>query len=105
MPDISVVVLNYNTRDVLRDCLHSLLDDPARLDLEVIVVDNASGDGSADMVRREFPRVTLIANVENEGYPCGNNRGIRVSSSPYVLLLNPDTLDRWRYPADHVRIP
>jgi len=92
MPDISVVALNYNTREMLRDCLHSLLAHPDGLDLEIVVVDNASTDGSADMVRQEFPRVALIGNEENEGYSCGTNRGIRASSAPCVLLLNPDTV-------------
>jgi GT2 family glycosyltransferase len=92
MPDISIVALNYNTRDLLRECLRSLLENHDDLDLEIIVVDNASGDGSADMVRQEFPQVALIENDENEGYSCGTNIGIRVSSAPYVLLLNPDTL-------------
>ncbi len=92
MPDISVVALNYNTRELLRDCLLSLFHTCADLDLEVIVVDNASKDASADMVREEFPGVKLIANSENTGYSRGTNVGIRASSAPYVLLLNPDTV-------------
>ncbi|MEW6553600.1 MAG: glycosyltransferase family 2 protein [Actinomycetota bacterium] len=92
MPDISVVALNYKTRDLLHDCLRSLLAHADGLDLEVIVVDNASGDGSAEMVREKFPQVALAVNEENVGYSRGTNRGIRMSSAPYILLLNPDTV-------------
>ena len=90
--DLSIVIVNWNTRDMLRDCLHSVhasLDD---LDVEVMVVDNASSDGSAAMVEEEFPEVRLIANHDNRGFAAANNQGMKPSSGRYVLLLNPDTI-------------
>lgn len=101
MPDLSVVIVNWNTADYLRRCLVSISrclanDAPANTDrrpqIEVIVVDNASKDGSAEMVQREFPWVKLVANQANAGYAAGNNQGIKLSSGRYLLLLNPDTV-------------
>ncbi len=90
MPDLSVVIVNYNTRDLLENCLRSLRDS-AGLSLEIIVVDNASSDGSAAMVSEEFPEVQLLAQSLNTWYCGGNNIGIAHASADYVLLLNPDT--------------
>jgi GT2 family glycosyltransferase len=85
---VSVAVINYNTRDHLRACLASVVPEhPA----EVIVVDNASTDGSAEMVPCEFPDVTLIAREDNPGYGAAANRAIAASSGDVVLLLNSDT--------------
>ncbi len=91
MPDLSVVIVSYNTRRLLRNCLLSLRDSVG-LALEVIVVDNASSDASADMVRDEFPEVLLLAQPQNTWYCGGNNIGIDHASADYVLLLNPDTV-------------
>ena len=93
MLDLSVVIVNWNVRDLLRRCLRSVLASQrlSGLAAEVIVVDNASSDRSAEMVREEFPWVQLIANEENAGFTRGNNQGIRASRGRYVLLLNPDT--------------
>lgn len=88
--DLSIVIVNWNTRDLLRRCLESIAEFPPSLTYEVIVVDNASSDDSASMVRECFPHVTLIANAENLGYAEGNNQGIATSSGDYILLLNPD---------------
>jgi GT2 family glycosyltransferase len=85
---MAVVVVSFNTRDVLRDCLQSVV---AAAPAEIIVVDNGSMDGSADMVRQEFPGVRLVE-AENRGYGAGANLGVRSSSSEYVLVLNSDTL-------------
>jgi len=90
MPDLSVVIVSYNTRDLLRNCLRSLRESVG-LDLEIIVVDNASSDGSADMARAEFPEVKLLAQTLNTWYCGGNNIGIEAASADTVLLLNPDT--------------
>ncbi len=88
--DVTVSIVNWNTRDELRECLESVLGQE-RVSLEVIVVDNASSDGSAEMVRREFAgRVTLIANAENRGFGAAHNQAIAASHGRYVLLLNPD---------------
>jgi N-acetylglucosaminyl-diphospho-decaprenol L-rhamnosyltransferase len=96
MIDLGIVILNYNTREVLRDCLLSL--SCARdVEFETTVVDNCSADGSADMVRSEFPRVRLVASPRNGGYAYGNNLGLReflAHPDPprALLLLNADTI-------------
>lgn len=90
MADVSVVIVNWNTREYLRDCLASLRANSGALVLEVIVVENASGDGSAEMVATEFPEVQLIEPGENTGYARGNNIGLEHATAPLVLLLNPD---------------
>jgi len=93
---LSVVLVNYNTRDLTRECLASLYRETVQTDLEVILVDNGSTDGSADMVAREFPGVVLLRNPCNEGFSRANNQGIAVARGEYILLLNTDTvvLDR-----------
>ncbi|HEY68397.1 MAG TPA: glycosyltransferase family 2 protein [Thermoflexia bacterium] len=91
MIDLSIVIVNWNVRDLLRRCLHSIPNLQSSPSGEVIVVDNASTDGSVEMVRAEFPGVHLIANADNRGFPAANNQGIAVAQGRYVLLLNPDT--------------
>ena len=115
MADVSIIIVNWNVRDLLRRCLVSIQASPGvRLDagavtlpaasganagptvptvptMEVVVVDNASGDGSAEMVRREFPWARVIANSENRGFTAANNQGIAACSGRYLLMLNPDT--------------
>ena len=93
MLDLSVVIVNWNVRELLRRCLRSVLASQrfSGLAAEVIVVDNASSDGSVEMVRAEFPQVRLMANEENLGFTRANNQGIAASRGRYVLLLNPDT--------------
>jgi GT2 family glycosyltransferase len=86
---ITVIVVNYNTRDLLRDCLATAVNAGAA---EVMVVDNASSDGSAAMVRRDYPTVTLLANQANSGFGAAANQAIFASRTPYVLLLNSDVL-------------
>lgn len=87
--DMAAVVVSYNTRDLLRSCLESIRGGGIA---EVVVVDNASTDGSPGMVRSEHPGVRLIANRHNPGYGGGANQGIAACRAPYVLLLNSDTL-------------
>jgi GT2 family glycosyltransferase len=91
--DVSIVILNYNTREHLRTCLRSLgsAGTSASFEREVLVVDNASIDGSADMVAAEFPWVTLIRAPRNGGYAYGNNLGLAQARGDAILLLNPDT--------------
>jgi GT2 family glycosyltransferase len=88
---LSVLIVNWNTRDLLRACLQSLRRHPPAEPMEVWVLDNASRDGSAEMVQEEFPEVHLIASDCNLGYAAGNNRLIQQARGEYLLLLNPDT--------------
>lgn len=90
--DLAIVIVNWNTRDMLRDCLHSVYASLDDLVAEVLVVDNASSDGSAAMVEDEFPGVRLIANHDNRGFAAANNQAMKLSRGRYVLLLNPDTI-------------
>jgi N-acetylglucosaminyl-diphospho-decaprenol L-rhamnosyltransferase len=91
--DLSVIVVNWNVKELLRDCLQSLSWAVVHdLSTEIIVVDSASTDGSAEMVRTEFPQLTLIASDQNLGYAGGNNTGVAAASGRYLLLLNPDTI-------------
>jgi GT2 family glycosyltransferase len=94
-PDLSVVVVNWNVKDLLRCCLQSLLGAgqiSPHFTLEIIVVDNASSDSSVEMVRQEFPQVRLIASEQNLGYAGGNNAGAALAQGRYLFLLNPDTV-------------
>ncbi len=99
MLDLSVIVVSYNTKDLLRECLAAAFLSLARptpdgreLTSELWVVDNASPDGSADMVRAEFPSARLIANQENRGFAAANNQAMAHAQGRYFLLLNPDTV-------------
>lgn len=88
--DLSIIVVNWNTRGLLAECLQSVYDTVEGLAFEVLVVDNASTDGSAAMVRERFPHVRLIENGDNVGFSRANNQAIRESAGRYVLLLNSD---------------
>jgi hypothetical protein len=105
---LSVVIVSWNVRELLQRCLESIqaseiqrvTEQPGTpnsgsptsdLQVEIIVVDNGSTDGSVEMVRQNFPDVCLIANEENRGFPAANNQGIDVADGRYILLLNPDT--------------
>lgn len=92
MNDVSIIIVNWNTRDILRGCLDSVYTQTQGIDFEVIVVDNASSDGSAEMVKQESPQVILIANSENRGFAAANNQGMQIAKGRYILLLNPDTI-------------
>lgn len=90
--DLSIIIVNWNTRDLLGQCLSSVYDTVHGLEFEVLVVDNASCDGSAAMVRERFPEVRLVCNEENVGFACANNQAICACQGRYVLLLNSDVL-------------
>ncbi len=92
MPDLSIVIVNYNTREPLRRCLASIEAQRGDLSVETIVVDNASKDESAAMVRQNFPRVKLIEPGRNTWFTGGNNLGVTQASGDFVLILNPDTV-------------
>ena len=104
MLDLGIVIVSYSTCDLLRTCLRSVYASQGSFSFEVCVVDNASPDGSAEMVAAEFPQATLVANDENVGYPSGNNQGLRAfgfrkmgagnlqrDAPRFALLLNSDT--------------
>lgn len=91
MTTLSIVTVSYNTRELLRDCLQSIAAQ-TRVSHEVIVVDNASVDGTPAFIAERFPYVRLILNPSNSGFSAANNRGIREASGQFLLLLNPDTI-------------
>ena len=91
-PILSIVIVNYKQRDYTAQCLESLRAAAPALDHEIILVDNASADGSADWLAEHYPEVRLIRSPENRGIAGGNNLGIRAARGRYVLLLNNDTL-------------
>jgi GT2 family glycosyltransferase len=90
-PDLSLVIVNWNTQALLRDCLSSVATHLGSVAHEVIVVDNASSDGSPEMVEREFPQVRLVRNTENVGFARANNQAMRIARGAWFLLLNSDT--------------
>ncbi len=90
--DLSIVIINWNTREMLRDCLTSVYENINGLSVEVFVVDNASDDGSQAMVVEAFPDVKLICNTENKGFAAANNQALKLATGRHVLLLNSDTL-------------
>jgi GT2 family glycosyltransferase len=90
-PDLSIIVLSYNTKDLLRLCLSSINKAvKANINIQIIVVDNASSDGSAELVKKEFPWVELIESKKNLGFSAGNNLGMSRSEGDYILFLNSD---------------
>ena len=92
MITVSVIIVNWNVRRLLRNCLRSLFSHNSQLALEVWVVDNHSSDHSAKLLRRDFPGVRLIENENNIGFARASNQGIRQAWGRYILLLNPDTV-------------
>lgn len=91
--ELSIIIVSYNTRALLKDCLLSLKKNIVkRIEYEVIVVDNASSDGSSTMVEKEFVNVLLIKNEQNLGYAKGNNNGVKKAKGRYILFLNADTI-------------
>jgi GT2 family glycosyltransferase len=91
-PDLSVIIVSWNTQSLLRDCLASLFESNADAKLEVFVVDNDSHDGSPEMVEASFPSVRLIRNDQNAGFATANNQALKLATGRHMLLLNSDTL-------------
>ena len=89
---LSVIILNYNVRYFLEQCVYSVQKALAHINGEIIVVDNASSDDSCQMMRTKFPDVTLIVNHDNLGFPKGNNIGVEQAKGEYICILNPDTV-------------
>ena len=90
--DISFIIVNWNTRDLLQNCLDSIIKTAESLTYEIIVVDNASTDGSAEMLVEKYPQVRMIANRENRGFGAANNQGFAVMKGKYALLINTDAV-------------
>ncbi|MCK3684398.1 glycosyltransferase [Maribellus sp. YY47] len=90
--DLSVVIVNYNVKHFLEQCLHAVFRAAKNVSTEVFVVDNNSVDGSMELVREKFPQVQLIENKNNQGFSKANNQAIRQAKGRYILLLNPDTV-------------
>jgi len=91
-PDISIIIVSYNVRDLLESCLHSVYSSLAGISHEIFVVDNNSDDGTVEMLRQRFPEVLLTANKDNVGFAKANNVALARARGRYLLLLNPDTL-------------
>lgn len=92
MTDISIIIVNYNVKTYVAQCLDSIRRSTRDMSVEFIVVDNNSSDGSVEYLKDAFPEVVFIANTDNCGFAKANNQGIRIAKGKYVLLLNPDTV-------------
>ncbi len=92
MPLVSVVIVSWNVKQLLADCLASIYETTAGLPVEIVVVDSASSDGTVQLLKRDFPHVNLLALDMNVGFTRGNNLGIDLTTGDFILLLNPDTL-------------
>ncbi|SFS71295.1 glycosyltransferase family 2 protein [Lutibacter maritimus] len=90
--DISIVIVNYNVRYFLEQCILSIIDASKKLAVEIIVVDNNSTDDSVPFLQSNYPSINLIANKENVGFSKANNQGVSIAKGEYVLILNPDTV-------------
>lgn len=90
-PDVSVIIVSWNVRDIVNECIRSIIDQ-SNCALEIIVIDNDSSDGSADLIADTYPHVRLIRNSQNLGFAAANNQGLEIANGRFVLLLNPDTI-------------
>ncbi len=91
-PDVSVIIVNYNTKDLLTDCLDSIKKQTKGVNCEIIISDNASNDGSEEAMRKNFPNAIFIKNNENLGFGRANNRALDIAKGKYVFYLNSDTI-------------
>lgn len=90
--DVSIIIVNFNTRELTHNCLASIFEKTEGIEFEVIVSDNGSTDGSVEMIRAEFPQVILIENGTNLGFGAANNRGLKIAKGKYIFYLNSDTV-------------
>jgi len=90
--ELSIIIVNWNVRELLRECLNAIFLYSASQSYEVIVIDNASFDRSAEMIKKEFPQVKLIVNSDNSGFAKACNQGIKIAQGEYFFILNPDTV-------------
>ncbi len=89
---LSVIIVNYNVKHFLEQCLYSVFNSSQKIDTEIIVVDNHSVDGSCQMIKEKFPAIIIIENKQNLGFSKANNQAIKIAKGEYILLLNPDTV-------------
>ena len=89
---VSIIIVSFNTCELLRNCLKSIYDKTKNLDFEIIVSDNGSKDGSIEMIKSEFPKVIVLENNANLGFGTANNRGLKVAKGEFIFYLNSDTL-------------
>ena len=89
---LSIIIVSWNVRHDIINCLGSIYARPSSMPFEIIVIDNASSDGSTQEIRKQFPKVTCVANNQNYGFAGANNQGIKLAKGEYLLFLNPDTI-------------
>ena len=92
MIDLSIVIVNWNVKDFLRDCINSIIENAFGFNYEIIVADNASSDGSVEYIKSHFPKVVLIQNNQNLGFAKANNQCFKIAKGEYIFILNPDTI-------------
>ena len=90
--DVSIIIVNYNVKEFLQNLLHSIDKSISRISKEIIVVDNSSDDGSAELIRAKFPKVNLIENKSNVGFGRANNQALEIAQGKFLLLINPDAI-------------
>lgn len=90
--DVSIIIVNYNTKDLIKNCIDSIYKQTKDIEFEIIVSDNGSIDGSIEMIKAEFPKVILIENNANLGFGTANNRGLKIAKGKYIFYLNSDTV-------------
>lgn len=90
--DVSVIIVNYNTKQLIRNCINSIINETKEIQYEIIVSDNGSTDGSLEMIRSEFPDVILQDNKNNLGFGAANNKGLKLAKGKYIFYLNSDTV-------------
>lgn len=90
--DVSIIIVNYNTKELLTNCLHSIYENTKDIEFEIIVSDNGSTDGSIEMIYKQFPNVIVIENGENLGFGKANNNAIKIAKGKYIFFLNSDTV-------------
>src|SRR4030081_840569 len=89
---LSVVIICWNDSKYILDCIQSIYDNKPSLEFEIVVTDNASTDGSVELVRERFPKVRIVQNKTNIGFGGANNAGVQIAQGEYVFILNPDTI-------------
>jgi len=89
--DLSIIIVSFNTKELLKSCLNSVIGSSKEFQTEIFVVDNNSSDNTAAMIKKDYPQIKLIANKKNLGFSKANNQALKLAKGKYVLILNPDT--------------